>query len=68
MQSEAQLAGRGGEVSLALFGKLKKSTLILEKKCPDCANLWIKFLNSNAVLRVFRRKKLRNFSAFTHVL
>ena len=38
--SGAQLEGGEGEVSLALFAKLKKkSVLILEKKCPGYIHL-----------------------------
>ena len=37
--------GGRGEVSPALIQKLEKSALILEKKCPNCGHLWVKFLS-----------------------
>ena len=42
---------RGKEVPPALFWKLKTSALILKKICPDCVQLWLKFLIENALLR-----------------
>ena len=38
----------GGRSPLSFFKNLKKSALILWKKCPDCVHLWMKFLNLNA--------------------
>ena len=42
---------RGKEVPPALFWKLKTSALTLKKICPDCVQLWLKFLLENALLR-----------------
>ena len=40
-----QREGEGGvKASLALFLKIEKSALILEKKIPDCVYLRVKFL------------------------
>ena len=49
------------EVSPALFLKIKKSALILEKKHSDCVYLWVKFLMWNVVLRVSSRKSPKIF-------
>ena len=57
------------EVSPALFLKIKKSALILEKKHSDCVYLWVKFLMWNVVLRDLV-ENLRKFSqwGFSFVL
>ena len=36
--------GGRGEVSPLLFSKIGKECPNLEKKCPDCGHLWVKFL------------------------
>ena len=56
--------GEGREASPALFLKIKKSALILGKKCPDCVHSEVKFVIQNVVLRVSKRKKLQNFCLF----
>ena len=37
-------AGEGGEVCPVVFQILEKIVQIWSKKCPDCVNLWVKFL------------------------
>ena len=52
----------GGDAYPILFLKLKKITLILEKK-PGCVNPYVKFTIQNVVLRVFKRKIFNIFPA-----
>ena len=53
------IRGGRGEVSPAVFQKLEKSALICGKICPDCGNLWIKFLFKMQFLRVSRQENQR---------
>ena len=59
-QARNQRGGGGGGLPCP-FLKIKKSALILEKKCPDCVYPQVKFAIQNVVLRVSKRKNFKNF-------
>ena len=59
-QTGAELGRSGGELPCP-FLKIKKSALILEKKCPDCVHPQVKFAIQNVVLRVSKRKNYKIF-------
>ena len=58
--SQARNLEREGGGLRCPFLKIGKGCLDLDKKCPDCFHLWLKFPILNTVFRVLR-KRLRNF-------
>ena len=44
------------------FSKIGKKCPNLEKKCPNCGHLWVKFLIWNEIFESFQAKKWRFYS------
>ena len=53
--------GRGGALPCP-FSKIGKTCPSLEKKCPNCDYLWVKFLIQNEISKSFQAKKTDIFS------
>ena len=67
VKCQVRRSTRGGGLPCP-FLKIKKSALILEKKCPDCVHPQVKFAIQNVVLRVSKRKNSKIFSCVAFFL